>query len=103
MILDSEKNPLEQVLLCKKKIVWQDKANAEEMGMMSLVAGSYFDDLGDYRPGRQVWRILGIKALPIKANLDQVRSAFCPMNCGAFWENVLCLSISRFLMAKSYK
>jgi len=65
------KNPLNRCYLCKKQLFGKIKQIAEEMGIMSIVEGSNFDDLGDYRPGRQALAELGIKSPLLKAQLTK--------------------------------
>jgi uncharacterized protein len=70
MIVDSEEldieefsqNPLNRCYLCKHELFSKMKAIAEKNGFLEVVEGSNMDDLGDYRPGLDAVRELGVKS-----------------------------------------
>lgn len=53
-------NPPNRCYLCKKELFGKMKALAEEKGLTCVVEGSNLDDMGDYRPGLQAIKELGI-------------------------------------------
>lgn len=65
------KNPLNRCYLCKKQLFAKIIEIAEEAGIKNIAEGSNYDDLGDYRPGRQALAELGIKSPLLKAQLSK--------------------------------
>lgn len=55
-------NPPNRCYLCKKEIFGDILKIAEELGIKEVAEGSNMDDNGDYRPGLQAIRELGIKS-----------------------------------------
>lgn len=53
-------NPVNRCYYCKKELFLKIKDIARRYGMKAVVDGSNIDDLGDYRPGLQALRELGI-------------------------------------------
>ena len=53
-------NPVNRCYLCKKTLFTQFKRITAEQGIKYLVEGSNVDDDGDYRPGTQAVRELGV-------------------------------------------
>ncbi|MCC8075770.1 MAG: ATP-dependent sacrificial sulfur transferase LarE [Clostridiales bacterium] len=61
--LDTEgfrQNPPNRCYLCKRALLGQICALAQERGLNAVVEGSNVDDDGDYRPGMQAVRELGV-------------------------------------------
>ncbi|MGN0354112.1 MAG: ATP-dependent sacrificial sulfur transferase LarE [Muricoprocola sp.] len=56
------KNPKNRCYICKKALFGELKEVALKEGMDHVIEGSNMDDLGDYRPGLQAIRELGIKS-----------------------------------------
>ncbi len=57
-----ERNPQSRCYLCKRSMMEQIIKTAKEQQMAYVVEGSNLDDDGDYRPGHQAVRELGIKS-----------------------------------------
>ena len=55
-------NPRNRCYLCKHELFEKITAIAEENGLPAVVEGSNLDDNGDYRPGLQAVKELGIKS-----------------------------------------
>lgn len=55
-------NPPNRCYLCKTELFTKIKALAAEKGFAEVVEGSNMDDLGDYRPGLEAIKELGIKS-----------------------------------------
>lgn len=55
-----KENPTNRCYLCKKNIFQQFKMEADVLGIQVVVEGSNMDDMGDYRPGMQAIKELGI-------------------------------------------
>jgi len=55
-------NPKNRCYICKKEIFSKIKILASENGVFTACEGSNADDTGDYRPGMQAIRELGIKS-----------------------------------------
>ena len=53
-------NPENRCYICKKSLFFRFKEITAEQGMKHLVEGSNMDDDGDYRPGTQAIRELGV-------------------------------------------
>jgi uncharacterized protein len=60
------KNPPNRCYYCKHEIFSTVKKVAMEYGINQVIDGSNFDDIGDYRPGMQAAKELGIVS-PLKA------------------------------------
>ena len=56
------KNPKNRCYICKKALFGELQKIARKEGMNEIIEGSNMDDLGDYRPGLQAIRELGIKS-----------------------------------------
>lgn len=56
------KNPKNRCYICKKALFGELKEIAHKEGINDVIEGSNMDDLGDYRPGMQAIRELGIKS-----------------------------------------
>jgi uncharacterized protein len=61
-----KENPKNRCYLCKKAMLGQIQMIAEKEGYEFIVEGSNMDDEGDFRPGAQAVKELGIKS-PLKA------------------------------------
>ena len=69
-------NPKNRCYLCKKELFEKIWKIAEEEHVAAIVEGSNLDDNGDYRPGLQAVKELGIKS-PLRAselNKDDIRT-----------------------------
>ena len=55
-------NPKNRCYLCKKELLKGIEAIAHTHGIQHVIEGSNMDDLGDYRPGMQAVKELGIKS-----------------------------------------
>lgn len=55
-------NPVNRCYLCKHELFTKIKAIAEEEGLREVAEGSNMDDTGDYRPGLEAVRELGVKS-----------------------------------------
>lgn len=64
-------NPKNRCYLCKHELFESMQKIARENGISEVVEGSNLDDLGDYRPGLQAIRELGIKSPLRLANLTK--------------------------------
>ena len=64
-LADAMENPENRCYVCKRKIFSEIIKKAEELGIQTVVEGSNLDDMGDYRPGLQAIKELGIKS-PLK-------------------------------------
>jgi len=65
-------NPANRCYICKRELFAQIRKMAEDNGISAVVEGSNMDDLGDYRPGLQAIRELGILSPLREANLSKV-------------------------------
>ena len=64
-VLDSDtfrKNPPNRCYYCKRDLFGKMLAEAEKNGIRYIAEGSNMDDTGDYRPGMQAIRELGVKS-----------------------------------------
>ena len=64
-------NPTNRCYLCKHSLFTQMLAIAREHNLSHVIEGSNMDDLGDYRPGLQAIRELGIKSPLREAQLTK--------------------------------
>jgi len=58
-------NPPNRCYVCKRSVFGELKRVSEERGMAQVVDGSNVDDMGDYRPGMQALKELGVSS-PLK-------------------------------------
>ncbi|MBQ7574741.1 MAG: ATP-dependent sacrificial sulfur transferase LarE [Clostridia bacterium] len=58
-------NPKNRCYICKKNILTHIRHIADKYSMCEVMEGSNLDDMGDYRPGMQAVKELGIKS-PLK-------------------------------------
>lgn len=65
------KNPPNRCYLCKKAIMGTLLRIAEKEGMCHVVEGSNSDDLGDYRPGMEALKELGIRSPLLEVGLKK--------------------------------
>jgi pyridinium-3,5-biscarboxylic acid mononucleotide sulfurtransferase len=65
------KNPSNRCYYCKKELFSKMKNIAEEKGFKFLVDGANADDTGDYRPGMQAARELGVRSPLLEADLTK--------------------------------
>lgn len=64
-------NPENRCYICKKEIFNKIKNLASENGVFTVCDGSNADDTGDYRPGMQAIRELGIKSPLLECGLTK--------------------------------
>ena len=64
-------NPPNRCYLCKKVLFTRIKEEALEQGIACVAEGSNVDDLGDYRPGLQAIRELGVRSPLREAGLTK--------------------------------
>ncbi|MEI6101641.1 MAG: ATP-dependent sacrificial sulfur transferase LarE [Eubacteriales bacterium] len=64
-------NPANRCYYCKNELFQKITQIAKEMGLNAVVEGSNADDTGDYRPGMQAVRELGIKSPLLEAGLTK--------------------------------
>jgi len=64
-------NPENRCYICKKEIFNKIKSLASENGIFTVCEGSNADDTGDYRPGMQAIRELGIKSPLLECGLTK--------------------------------
>ena len=84
VVVDSEElaipgfrqNPTNRCYLCKKELFTKILEIAKSEGLSAVAEGSNMDDLGDYRPGLQAVRELGIRSPLREAGLtkDEIRA-----------------------------
>ena len=84
VVVDSEElaipgfcqNPTNRCYLCKKELFTKILEIARAEGLSAVAEGSNMDDLGDYRPGLQAVRELGIRSPLREAGLtkDEIRA-----------------------------
>ena len=84
VVVDSEElaipgfrqNPTNRCYLCKKELFTKILEIAQAEGLSAVAEGSNIDDLGDYRPGLQAVRELGIRSPLREAGLtkDDIRA-----------------------------
>lgn len=70
-ILGFKENPENRCYICKKVIFNKIKDLASENGVFTVCDGSNADDTGDYRPGMQAIRELGIKSPLLECGLTK--------------------------------
>lgn len=92
------KNPVDRCFYCKNELFTKIKKIAEEHDIKYVLDGSNFDDVGDYRPGMQAAKALGVVSLlkETKMTKDDIRVLSKQMNIPT-WDkpSFACLS-SRF-------
>ncbi len=64
-------NPKNRCYFCKKELFTKLRRVADEEGLPHVVDGSNLDDRGDYRPGRQAARELGVRSPLEEAELTK--------------------------------
>ncbi|MGE0131411.1 MAG: ATP-dependent sacrificial sulfur transferase LarE [Blastocatellales bacterium] len=64
-------NPANRCYFCKHELFTQLSALATERGFAFVCDGNNADDVGDYRPGRQAARELGVRSPLIEAGLTK--------------------------------
>lgn len=96
-------NPPNRCYLCKHELFAKMQKLAAEHGIAYVVEGSNMDDLGDYRPGLQAIRELGIKSPLREAHLtkEEIRRLSRALGLPT-WEkpSFACLS-SRFVYGET--
>lgn len=74
LLLDTpafRENPPDRCYHCKKAIFSQMRQIAAERGLGAVLDGSNLDDLGDYRPGKQACKELGVRSPLEEARLTK--------------------------------
>ncbi len=56
---------------CKRELFQLCRKKAEDLGLKHVVDGSNYDDLGDYRPGMEAARELGVRSPLMEASLTK--------------------------------
>ena len=71
-----QQNPPNRCYLCKKELFTKILEIAKAEGLSAVVEGSNVDDLGDYRPGLQAIRELGIRSplREVELTKDDIRA-----------------------------
>ena len=71
-----QQNPPNRCYLCKKELFTKILEIAKAEGLSTVVEGSNVDDLGDYRPGLQAIRELGIRSplREVELTKDDIRA-----------------------------
>ena len=64
-------NPVNRCYLCKLQIMRAVQEAAREEGLSVVIEGSNVDDRGDYRPGLQALRELGVRSPLLEAGLNK--------------------------------
>lgn len=96
-------NPKNRCYLCKKKLMGEILKAAREHGISDVLEGSNLDDTGDYRPGMQAVRELGLKSPLKEANLTKAEIRMLSREMGlATWDkpSFACLA-SRFVYGET--
>lgn len=68
-----EDNPTNRCYICKKQLFSGFLETARSEGMNVVVEGSNMDDMGDYRPGMQAIKELGVKSPLREAELSKAQ------------------------------
>jgi TIGR00268 family protein len=68
---DYAANPRNRCYICKKRIFSLIAKTAAERGIAAVLDGNNLDDEGDYRPGRQAAKELGIRSPLLEAGLTK--------------------------------
>lgn len=68
---DFRANPRERCYICKKQVLAEIDAVADKLGIADVAHGVNRDDLGDYRPGLQAAREMGVHAPLLEAGLGK--------------------------------
>lgn len=83
---------------CKSELFEICNEKAKELGFVSVADGSNIDDLGDYRPGREAAKKLGVRSPLVEAGLSkpEIRELSCIIGLETWGKpSFACLS-SRF-------
>lgn len=96
-------NPPNRCYLCKKELFTKIWNVAKENGIKNVIEGSNLDDVGDYRPGMQAIKELGIKS-PLREigfTKEEIRILSKELNLPTFDKpSFACLS-SRFVYGET--
>ena len=65
------RNPPDRCYLCKRELFTRILEIAKEEGLPTVAEGSNVDDIGDYRPGLQAVRELGVRSPLLEAGLNK--------------------------------
>ncbi|HEX2946357.1 MAG TPA: ATP-dependent sacrificial sulfur transferase LarE [Clostridia bacterium] len=106
IVIDSEEldidgfsqNPVNRCYYCKKELFTKVRDIAVQNGMKYVVDGSNLDDLGDYRPGLQALKELGIVSPLREAGLtkDEIRELSKEMGLPTWDKPAFACLASRF-------
>jgi pyridinium-3,5-biscarboxylic acid mononucleotide sulfurtransferase len=79
---DYQKNDSMRCYHCKKEMIHHLKKIAEEKGFFTIVIGTNYDDLGDYRPGQKAANEEGIRSplVEVEMTKDEIRVLSKEMN-----------------------
>ena len=77
-----QQNPTNRCYLCKKELFTKILEIARAEGLSAVAEGSNMDDLGDYRPGLQAVRELGIRSPLREAGLTKAEIRELSMRMG---------------------
>ena len=93
------KNPVNRCYICKKELFTLILKTAEENGCLFVAEGSNTDDLGDYRPGMQAIKELGVKSpfLDLSLSKAEIRAISRDMNLPAHAKPSLACLATRFV------
>jgi len=96
-------NPPNRCYLCKKELFTKIRSIAKEKGITNIIEGSNLDDEGDYRPGMQAIKELGIKSplRELKFTKQEIRDFSKELGLSTFEKpSFACLS-SRFVYGET--
>ena len=92
-------NPENRCYICKREIFGKIKELAKENGIFTVCEGSNADDTGDYRPGMQAVKELGIKSPLLECGLtkNEIRILSKEMNLPSWNKPSAACLASRFV------
>ncbi len=75
-------NPKNRCFACKSELFTKVLALAKEEGLSSVIEGSNVDDLGDFRPGMEAGRGLGVKTPLVEMGFTKEEIRMCSKRMG---------------------